>query len=294
MKLQKLRNASLHELRVRASQRVAAFSERRGWSSLAKLPEKVPPADFANERFFRGFQDLGKSAAEVKSRWPETAQRIIEQANRICDGKFDLLGFTGLSFGGPIDWHFEPVSGKRIPLEHWSKLDYLDAGVAGDKKITWELNRHQYFMKLGQAYALTQDQKYARTFVNHLESWMDANAPKRGINWASSLEVAFRSISWLWALYFFRDLVPAQTRNRALKFLYLGARHLESYLSTYFSPNTHLTGEALGLFFLGTLLPELKEAKRWRDLGSRILIDQIPVHVRADGVYFEQIGRAHV
>ena len=71
MKLQKLRNASLHELRVRASQRVAAFSERRGWSSLAKLPEKVPQADFANERFFRGFKDLGKSAAEVKSRWPE-------------------------------------------------------------------------------------------------------------------------------------------------------------------------------------------------------------------------------
>ncbi len=293
MNLQKLKNASFHELRVRAAQRVAAFSERRGWSSLVKLPETVPNTDFEKGRFFAGLHDLKATAAEMKSRWPETAQRIVEQADRISEGKFDLLGLKNLDFGNPIDWHFEPVSGKRIPLEHWSKLDYLDAGVAGDKKITWELNRHQYFMKLGQAYALTQDQKYARTFVNHLESWMDANAPKRGINWASSLEVAFRSISWLWALYFFKDLVPAETRNRALKFLYLGARHLESYLSTYFSPNTHLTGEALGLFFLGTLLPELKEAKRWRDLGSQILIDQIPVHVRADGVYFEQSSYYH-
>jgi hypothetical protein len=288
--LQKIKNASFDELRVRVSQKVAAFSERRGWSSLAKLPsdERVPHTNLLNERFFHGFHDLKRTVAEIK-----TAQRIVEQADRICEGKFDLLGFTDLSFGDPIDWHFEPISGKRIPLQHWSKLDYLDAGVAGDKKITWELNRHQYFMKLGQAYALTGDERYARTFVAHLESWMDANPPKLGINWASSLEVAFRSMAWLWALHFFKGVVPETTLRRALKFLYLSARHLESYLSTYFSPNTHLTGEALGLFYLGTLLPEFKEAKRWQDLGSRILIEQIPVHVKPDGVYFEQSSYYH-
>jgi hypothetical protein len=73
----------------------------------------------------------------------------------------------------------------------------------------------------------------------------------------------------------------------------LNARHLESYLSTYFSPNTHLTGEALGLFYLGTLLPEFNEAKRWRELGRNILIEQIPVHVKPDGVYFEQSSYYH-
>lgn len=293
MKLQKLRNASLQELRVRASQRMAAFGERRGWSSLVKLPDTVPNTDLKASRFFHGFENLEKSVAELRSRWPETAQRIVEQADRICEGRFDLLGFTNVSFGDPIDWHFEPFSGKRVPLLHWSKLDYLDAGVAGDKKIVWELNRHQYFMKLGQAYRLTGDERYARTFVEHLEAWLTANPPKLGINWASSLEVAFRSISWLWALYFFKDALPTETVKRALKFLYLNARHLESYLSTYFSPNTHLTGEALGLFYLGTLLPEFSEAKRWQELGSRILIDQIPVHVQRDGVYFEQSSYYH-
>ena len=293
MNLQKLKNASFHELRVRASQRVNAFSERRGWSSLVKLPEKLPTAHLETSRFFAGFHDLEKSASELKSRWPETAKTIIEQANRICEGRFDLLGFKNLSFGDPIDWHFEPITGKRIPLLHWSKLDYLDAGVAGDKKIVWELNRHQYFMKLGQAYVLTGDERYARTFAAHLDAWMDANPPKLGINWASSLEVAFRSISWLWALHFFKGAVPPETMNRALKFLYLNARHLESYLSTYFSPNTHLTGEALGLFYLGTLLPEFDGAKRWRELGAGILIEQIPVHVKPDGVYFEHSSYYH-
>ena len=301
MKLEKLKNASFEELRVRAAQKLSAFGERQGWSRLVKLPSDE---DFATLRvsrdgnepsFFSGLSSPQATAARLKSRWPKTAQLLIEKADRICDGKFDLLGFTALSFGDPIDWHFEPIANKRIPLVHWSQLDYLDSDVAGDKKIIWELNRHQYFMTLGQAYLLTGDERYARVFVKHLDAWMEANPPKLGINWASSLEIAFRSMSWLWAFYFFKNSpsMPQQTYQRALKFLYLNARHLESYLSTYFSPNTHLTGEALGLFYLGTLLPEFKEAGRWQQLGRDILIEQLPVHVRPDGVYFEQSSYYH-
>lgn len=305
MKLQKLKNASLHELRVRAAQQVSAFSERRGWSPLAKLPGDevfAVSGDLlehfrarSTPSFFTSFQSPQETAAAFKSRWPASARKLIDKAERLVAGKFDLLGFKDLSFGDPIDWQFEPVSGKRLPLLHWSKLDYLDAEIAGDKKIIWELNRHQYFQTLGQAYWLTGDERYARVFATHIEAWMDANPPKLGINWASSLEVAFRSISWLWAFYFFKSspsLTP-EVFKRAWKFLYLGARHLESYLSTYFSPNTHLTGEALGLFYIGTLLPEFKEAKRWQELGCRILVEQIPIHVQRDGVYFEQASYYH-
>ena len=297
MNLEKLKRATFDELRVRAAQKVAAFNERRGWSSLTKLPSNVsfPSPLNSDAKFFAGFHSLETTANELKSRWPATAQRLVDKADRICDGRFDLLGFTNLNFGDPIDWHFEPVSGKRIPLQHWSKLDYLDVEVAGDKKIIWELNRQQYFMTLGQAYCLTGDEKYARVFAAHLDAWMDANPPKLGVNWASSLEVAFRSMSWLWGFHFFKSSpsLSTETFNRALKFLYLSARHLESYLSTYFSPNTHLTGEALGLFYLGTLLPEFKEARRWQELGREILIEQLPIHVQRDGVYFEQSSYYH-
>lgn len=314
MNLEKLRNATLHELRVRATQRLAAFTERRGWSPLTKLPNDEALASLLTldraaathhllehfrsrsaPRFFPVFENLETSAAAFNSRWPTIGRRLIDKAKRICEGKFDLLGYRNISFGDPIDWQFEPLTGKRIPLLHWSRLDYLDAEVAGDKKIIWELNRHQYFMTLGQAYALTGDENYARVFATHLEAWMNANPPKLGINWASSLEVAFRAMAWLWAFYFFKSSpsLDSETFKRAWKFLYLNARHLESYLSTYFSPNTHLTGEALGLFFLGTMLPEFREAKRWQDLGARILLEQLPIHVRPDGVYFEQSSYYH-
>ncbi|HWP43369.1 MAG TPA: alginate lyase family protein, partial [Blastocatellia bacterium] len=204
-------------------------------------------------------------------------------------------GFKRLSFGDAIDWHLEPTTGRRAPLDHWSRIDYLNPDVAGDKKITWELNRHQHFVTLGQAYWLTDDERYADAFVSQATSWMDSNPPGRGINWASSLEVAFRAISWLWAwrLFACSERLTAGFVTRMLKHLIAHGRHIETYLSYYFSPNTHLTGEALGLFYLGTCLPELARASCWRETGLRILLEQLPVHVRADGVYFEQASYYH-
>lgn len=251
--------------------------------------------DRTKPKFFAGLTNRKATIQELRSRYPNADSEIVKRAKSIVAGRFDLLGFKDLGFGEPIDWHLEPVSGKRAPLIHWSRLNYLDADVAGDQKVVWELNRHQYFVTLGQAYWLTGSEEYLQTFVKHLNSWMDQNPPKVGINWVSSLEVAFRSISWIWALHFFKEspALNAQTFLRTLKFLYLSARHLETYLSTYFSPNTHLTGEALGLFYLGTLLPEFKESDRWRRTGLRILTEQLSRHVKADGVYFEQSSYYH-
>lgn len=309
----KLKHLSLDEARVRGSQKLAALVERRGLSQLARLPSDERLWNLTGRRFssaheilkhfrsrsepkfFPGLEHKDNLVEKLRTRWPRAEQEILDRANRIVEGNFDLLGYCNLNFGNPIDWHLEPVSAKRTPLNHWSQLNYLDAELAGDKKIIWELNRHQFFVTLGQAYLLTGDERYARTFVAHLESWMAQNLPKLGINWASSLEVAFRSISWLWGFYFFKDSasLTEKTFARALKFLYLNARHLETYLSTYFSPNTHLTGEALGLYYLGLMLPEFKEAARWKQTGKQILLEQLPIHVRPDGVYFEQSSYYH-
>jgi len=310
-KLHKLRQVGFDELRVRGSQALAAFTERQNWSSRSKLisddallrlldgglrstsdlythfRERTTP------KFFTSFIDPQATINELRRRWPDAETEIVERADRIVAGHFDLLGFRNLSFGNPIDWHLEPTAHKRAPLVHWSRLNYLDADLFGDKKITWELNRHQYFITLGQAYWLTGDERYAKTFVDHVNSWMDQNPPKLGVNWASSLEVAFRSIAWIWALHFFKSAVTAETFSRLCKFLYLNARHLETFLSTYFSPNTHLTGEALGLFYIGALMPEFKESARWRNKGLEILLSQLPRHVQADGVYFEQSSYYH-
>jgi hypothetical protein len=312
-KIKKLKSLKRDEISVRVAQQVAILSERRGWSRHASLPSDeqllkllAAPAQStealvqhlrtrSEPHFFVPFVAKDETVSEFRRRWPHAEREIINTADRIAEGTFDLLGLRDLNLGKSIDWHLEPTSGKRTPLRHWSQLNYLDAQLAGDKKITWELNRHQYFLTLGRAYWLTGDERYAEVFVSHLASWMDQNPPKLGINWASSLEIAFRSISWLWALQFFKEspALNASEVVRVLKFLYLNALHLETFLSTYFSPNTHLTGEALGLFYLGLLLPEFRDAERWRTLGLEILVAQLPRHVQEDGVYFEQSSYYH-
>ncbi len=311
-KLKKLRGRGARELRVRGMQALHAGAERGGWSSLSRTPSDAAFFKLLNPellgtpsptpetllehfrartrpRFFAAFHQTEEARAALLGRFG-AGEAVVGRARRIAAGRFDLLGLRDLDFGTPVNWHLEPLSGVAAPRVHWSRVNYLDAEQAGDKKITWELNRHQYFMTLGRAYRRTSDEEFARTFVEHVNSWIDENPPKVGINWASSLEVAFRSISWLWALHFFKDsphLTPP-VLLRMWKLLYLHARHLETYLSTYFSPNTHLTGEALGLFYLGTLLPEFGRARRWRTLGRDIMLRELDRHVRPDGVYFEQ------
>jgi hypothetical protein len=317
--LKRLKGRSARELRVRSVQALSAYAERRGLSRRAQLPSdkalfslldkakldqsQLTPQTLLDHfrtrtgpSFFAAFDDRERTLEALRQRAGESAGEIVvEKAERIVEGRFDLLGHRDLSFGQPPDWHLEPVARLRTPRLHWSRIEYLDAGVAGDKKIIWELNRQQYFATLGRAYWRTRDERYAEVFASHLESWMDENPPKFGINWSSSLEVSFRAISWLWAFHFFKDspsLSPA-LYLRALKYLYLHARHLETYLSTYFSPNTHLTGEALGLYYLGTLLPEFRRAARWRETGLKVLASALDFQVRPDGVYFEQASYYH-
>src|SRR5262249_27677010 len=110
------------------------------------------------------------------------ANEVLARASALCRGRFDLLGYRDLSFGDPVDWHLDPVSGRRAPLEHWTRLDPLDANQVGDHKVIWELNRHQWLVCLGQAYRWSHDERYAKALVASIRGWMTSNPPRCGIN----------------------------------------------------------------------------------------------------------------
>jgi hypothetical protein len=251
--------------------------------------------DFSRRPFMPLFGARELTASIFRRRFPSECERLLRRADRAVAGRFDLLGLVNLSFGHPIDWHLEPLSGKRTGRVHWSAINYLNPNVAGDKKITWELNRHGHFVTLGQAYLLTKDDRYAEAFTSQLTGWLDANPPRRGINWSSALEAAIRAIAWLWALpcFAWSERLSPSMIWRVLKSLVQQGSYIESYMSHYFAPNTHLTGEALGLLYLGTALPWVAHAARWRELGLRILLEQLPRQVQADGVYFEHASYYH-
>jgi hypothetical protein len=261
-----------------------------------RAPEFADPSgaldrfrSIVRHRFFAGATSPA-AAALVRSVAPESCAAIVASAARVTRGRFDLLGYSQLAFGDPIDWHLDPVSGRRAPEVHWSRIDPLDAAAVGDAKVIWELSRHQWLVTLAQAHLFTGDLRYVRAAAEYFDAWIAANPPAVGINWASSLELAYRGIAWCWAIVLLRDsefLTPERFVDAAAG-LWLQMRHVERYLSRYHSPNTHLTGEALGLFYAGVLFPEFPEAARWRETGRRLLIAESERQILPDGVYFEQ------
>jgi hypothetical protein len=286
------------EIAARGMQEASKWLERAGiagrssWDanvrfgdSKVNAPTRVPDT----ARFFEGAVSAATPGL-LFARAPASCTRAIAEAEDILRGRFALLGHRDLHFGDPIDWHLDPLSGRRAPFVHWSKLDTLDPTNGGDCKLVWELNRHQWFVRLGQAYRLTGDERYATHFAARLRHWMEVNPPGFGINWASSLEVGLRLIAWCWAMHLFigSRALDAQLTSLMAGAIATHAAHVERNLSYYFSANTHLTGEALSLFHAGILLQDTRSAPRWRALGSRILSEQIERQVFSDGVYFEQ------
>jgi hypothetical protein len=253
---------------------------------------------------------------------PDAADEARERASRVIGGEYDILGYRRLRFGRGehrIDWHFDPVHEREAPRAFYTAVPYLDPAV-GDHKIIWEINRHQHWLALGRAAWLTGDVRYARAIVDELDDWLEANPPLIGINWASMLEIGFRAISWTWALHCLLGIgdwrlgtggsgpetrepaLPGSSDPRSpipdpqpcpwlvdlLVALSRQLTHVEQNLSYYFSPNTHLTGEALALYVVGTALPELAGAARWAATGRRILLDEIERQILGDGGHAER------
>ena len=302
------------EVRVRAAQEIHKQGEvilhrlgiRQG---LVRLDAK---AKNTNGVFFFTAAEASDRAKLLRQHLPDEAAAVLLDAEAICRHRFRLLGYENLRFAEgsddglkDIDWHLDPVHGKRAAMELWFKIPFLEFAAVGDHKVTWELNRHQHLVTLAKAWLLSGDEKFAVELIAQWRSWVKANPYPLGINWGSSLEVAFRSLSWIWidqllmaegttgrsearsgALSAFRaELAPA---------LAFHGRYIERYLSTYFSLNTHLLGEAVALFFLGTLYPQIPHAARWKDKGWKVILDEAQRQVRPDGVYFEQSLYYHV
>ncbi len=214
---------------------------------------------------------------------------LIRLAGSIVAHRFPIFA-EEIATGPHIDWRRDHSSGRTSGLSYCRFVPYLDAARVGDHKVIWELNRHQHLTVLARAFDATGNTAYLGEITSQLRSWRALNPFLRGINWASALEVAFRSLSWLAVLALVGDRLPAEDRDALHLDLYRHGRYLEHSLSVYFSPNTHLLGEALALAALGRVL----DVARWKTLGDSILNAQLAVQVRSDGGYFEQSTYYHV
>lgn len=234
-----------------------------------------------------------REAIAAELRGSAFAAQVKHIAGQILNGVVPMLG-CDVSISACPAWRKDYVSGIESGTAYFRKLPYLDASKVGDHKIIWELNRHQHLSLLAMAALLSGQDKYVTACASQLDSWLEENPFLRGINWTSALEVAFRALSWIWILAWIGDRLPDPLRRRLATELYRHGLYLEHNLSVYFSPNTHLLGEAAVLHLLGRVFPDWPRSRAWESYGGRIVEEQMNFQMQDDGVHFEQSTYYHV
>jgi hypothetical protein len=247
------------------------------------------------DRFYPLITAPQELAETYRQLFPGRVEQVIAEAERLRKHRMQIFAYGEVEYGLPLPWRQDVIHGIDSEMAHWSQIPHLDFKRVGDSKITWEPNRHQHFVTLALAYRLTGNEGYAEECFTQWEDWQRQNPYLCGINWVSSLELAFRAWSWMWMIHMLASSGAMTGRRLAelTRELALHAEFISANLSTYYSPNTHLLGEGFALFVIGLIFPELSHSKIYRDMGSKILLEEITRQVREDGSHAEQSSCYH-
>jgi len=251
--------------------------------------------DFWSKKRMRFFTELYEKKSRqsfIKKHHDDKAW--LEEADRICEDKLTLLG-AEVDLATDGGWQRDPIEGCEWPRVFYTQVSKAKPSTTVDIKYVWEMNRHQYLIVLGKAYWMTGDEKYAEKACSIIESWISDNPYHEGVNWTSSLELAVRSISWIWTYFYCKGSKHAtpEFHHILLRSIYEHGHHMAQHLSYYSSPYNHLIGEAAGLYLVGSLFPQLKEGPKWERLGWEILEKNMGKQFFDDGMCVEQATFYH-
>lgn len=250
-----------------------------------------------------GFGELFKEA------FPADWTDIVVRANQALEGKHDLLGsgivdsseflrrsdlkwitkqgVRALPIGrAPSFWHFDFKSG----IAWDSRLFFSDiryGHVPGaDVKVPWELSRCAHLVTVGQAYALTGEERYADYFVEQVRDWVVQNPVKRGVNWACPMDIGLRAANWIFALDFFHSsqTVTPDFLETFSGALWAAGDHIRKHLewSSDISSN-HYLANLIGLGYIGATIGE----SSWLRFAVDEMEKEMEKQVYPDGLDYE-------
>jgi hypothetical protein len=205
------------------------------------------------------------------------------RADRALRHEFNSIGYPH-TFGAEIDWHFDKTVEPGSPY-------------APNNEWTWQLNRHAEWIQLARAYRKTHDEKYAREFVAQMLGWVkQCPMPKDAANGPRSawrtIETGIRAAQiWPEVWYTFVKS-PAMTDDALIMFLqaYLDHAH---HLMAFHTTGNWLAMEGNGLYHVGVLFPEFRDAPEWRATGGKWIYEEMNNQVYPDGVQIELSSGYH-
>ena len=272
------------------------LTERALVASLAARDVDTLWDDLARHSFFVSAANRQEAVRRFLAEYPESGMAIPRAAEAILRHEFDLLGSGPRQLGTELPWHTDFKTGRQWPLAYCADIEYNELDRPTDVKVPWELSRCQHFARLGQAYWLTGDERYAAEFVAETTDWIAANPFSHGVNWACAMDVSLRAVSWIWGFHFFADSEACRDRgfrSRFIRALFLHGEFVVKHLEKADLNGNHYLCDGVGLVFLGCFFRRSRAGRKWLAVGRSIVEQEIFTQTTADGVDFEQSTAYH-
>lgn len=258
------------------------LAKRAGYSSVVQWWDALTARPYVSQTSI--------TPADLERDCPGELFRIQTAAQDAIAHRVDLLGSGAIELGDEIDWHCDYKTGHRWSPAYCRDIEYNNPDCPSDVKFPWELSRMQWMIPLGQAYILTGEERYATVAKDLLDHWIKANPYAGSVNWACTMEVALRILSWTWFFHAFKHCTAWADdgfRERFLQSLYLHGDFAVRNLEKSDINGNHFTADAAGLVFAGLFFGKGDTPQQWQKLGWDILCEELPRQVFPDGVDFE-------
>ncbi|MFP7298124.1 alginate lyase family protein [Neobacillus niacini] len=249
--------------------------------------------DRQNPRHFWSIEDKEFIVSSCKKDWPNEINEVIQRADLACENTF-------------IYTHRWDMERCETPVTFDKQIDWTYR-LNGDFEWTVMLNRARYMSELGQAYWLTNNEKYAAGYIKLLNDWIAQNplteeevtsSDKNQYNvkdtWRK-LDSGIRIVNWLKGYSCIRQ---SSLWGEKLEKLFQEAVILHGYyLNIAFTPHDAQSNwgflETNGLLQIALLYPELKESKEWLQTAINRMTKMADLQIFGDGMHNEQCSMYH-
>lgn len=223
-------------------------------------------------------------------------QRVAAAARDLRAGRMMMFNHRTAEVGNPPRYNRNPIHGIDWPTgRHWSAYNSFDPALK-DIKCVWEASRFSWAYLLARQHIRDPQSPAAELYWSWFDAWDMQNPYGLTPLWMCGQEATFRLMAWLFAAAATIDH-PAATAarlHRLTQLVWYTGRHIERNIGyARGQKNNHAISEAVGLWTIGVLFPELRSSPRWRDKGRRILAAELGRQIAPDGSYVQHSVNYH-
>lgn len=212
-----------------------------------------------------------------------------------CEGMKDIAVKTAdetaeHTFLFRLPWDMEATS-EAVHFDGKIKWNYC---LNEDQEFIFQLNRHRYWICLGQAYRIYSDDKYAKAFTEQLLDWIGENIEIETTDkmlWRT-LEAGLRADYWVRAMALFADspFITGDVKEKFFSALSVHAKHLAENPKKGFSIKSNWgVMEYTGLYVLSHILKN----SEYKETSVHFLKLALHTQIHDDGMQWEASPMYH-